>query len=245
MPTDHFAGDVARGYDGAADPEFRPDVVAQTVAVLAELADRGPVVEFAVGTGRIALPLAERGIPVSGIEFSSDMVAQLRAKPGGDAIPVVVGDMSSARVEGEFGLVVLVFNTIGNLTEQDAQVACFRNAARHLRPGGRFVIETTVPPLQRLPVGERFVVFDHEPDHVGVDEIDVVTQAMTSHHHHPLGGTTIRTPFRYAWPAELDLMARLAGLRLEHRWSGWDRRAFTATSTSHISVWLKDADGLW
>lgn len=239
-PCDHFAGDIARTYDrdhGNTDPA----ILTLTADRLGDLAGDGPILEFAIGTGRIALPLARRGHAVKGIELSPDMVAELRRKPGGAGIEVAIGDMTTTRVAGDFSLVFLVFNTIDNLTTQDAQVACFENAARHLRPGGRFVVETLVPQLQRLPFGETLLGFAAGPDHWGTDEIDVTTQTYTSHHiwRDETGSRHLSVPFRYAWPAELDLMARLAGLSLEHRWSDWSGAEFSRFSRSHVSVWQK------
>ncbi|WP_412551605.1 class I SAM-dependent DNA methyltransferase [Shimia sp. MIT910701] len=235
-----FDAEVAARYDadhGGTDPAM----VAQTVDALANLADGGGALEFAIGTGRIALPLAAKGVPVSGIELSAAMVAEMRKKPGGADIPVVIGDMCEVRSEGTFSLVFWVFNTIDNLTTQDAQVACFQNAAAHLDPGGRFVIETQLPPLQRLPFGETRLPFAHEPDHWGVDEFDVTTQSYSSHHLWIKDGQAqhLSVPFRYAWPSEMDLMARIAGMTLEHRWADWDRSLFTKDSTKHVSVWRK------
>jgi SAM-dependent methyltransferase len=232
---DYFGEPVAARYDetttnGPVEP---------VVDFLAALAGDGAALELGIGTGRIALPLAARGVTVTGIDLSEAMVARLRAKPGGDAIRVAIGDFATTRVEGEFSLVYLVFNTIGNLTTQDRQVACFANAARHLAPGGCFVIELEVPQLRRLPPGERFVVFDVSDRHVGVDEYDVATQHLVSHH--VSDGQRMSMPFRYAWPAELDLMARLAGLELRERWEGWNREPFTNESTKHVSVWQKSA----
>ncbi|TCL00633.1 methyltransferase family protein [Shimia isoporae] len=239
MPN-FFDTDVAETYDathGGSDPEL----IARTVEVLADLAADGPVLEFAVGTGRIALPLAAQGVPVSGIELSEPMVAQMRAKPGGADIPTAIGDMTCTRVAGDFALVFLVFNTIDNLTTQDAQVACFENAAAHLVSGGRFVVETLIPPLQRLPLGEIRLPFANDSDHWGVDEFDVTTQNYSSHHIWLSDGQAehLTVPFRYAWPAELDLMARIAGMQLEHRWADWSRKPFTNLSRSHVSVWKK------
>jgi SAM-dependent methyltransferase len=205
--------------------------------VLAELAGDGGALELAIGTGRIALPLAARGVRVAGIDLSEPMVAQLRAKPGGAEIPVAIGDIATTRVKGTFRVVYLVYNTINNLTTQDAQVACFENAARHLEPGGAFVIEVGVPDLQRLPPGERYVPFAVRGDYVGVDEYDVVRQGLISHHQST--GRRLSMPFRYVWPSELDLMARIAGLRLRERWGDWDRTPFTAASRKHVSVWEK------
>ena len=238
----HFDESVAATYD---DDEARSDskVVAPVADLLAELAGNGRVLEFAIGTGRVALPLAQRAVRVEGIELSRPMVERLRAKEGGTQIPVTIGDMSTTRVAGDFSLVYLVFNTINNLTSQEAQVACFQNAAAHLEPGGCFLIEVGVPPLQRLSKGETLLAFDRSDTHWGIDEFDVATQNFTSHHVRMRGQRLERLsiPFRYVWPAELDLMARLAGLRLKERWSGWQREPFTRLSDSHVSVWQKQA----
>jgi SAM-dependent methyltransferase len=234
---DHFAGDVAAHYDDGA-----PGAPASMVSLLAELADDGAALEMAIGTGRVALPLAAHGVPVSGIELSPDMVAQLRAKPGGDAIPVTVGDMATTRVDGSFRLVYLIYNTIGNVETQDRQVACFANAAAHLDPGGCFVVEVGVPDLRRLAPGQDSVVFAHAPGYVGYDRYDdLVAQHAVSHHFvaDRSGARETRTPFRFVWPSELDLMARLAGLELADRWADWDRSPFTGDSGSHVSVWRK------
>jgi SAM-dependent methyltransferase len=238
----HFDLELARRYDEDCSEMFAPVVLGPTVDLLAQLADGRPALELAVGTGRVAIPLAERGVHVHGIELSEAMVAQLRAKTGGDAVDVTIGDMTSTRVEGRFWLAYLVFNTIGNVPSQDDQVAVFENAAAHLAPGGRFVIEVGVPDLRQLPVGHRFVVFDHSDDHVGVDEYDVTTQLAWSHHYSRQGDQFRKgtLPYRYVWPSELDLMARIAGMRLEHRWADWDRSAFTAESPKHVSVWRRD-----
>jgi SAM-dependent methyltransferase len=237
VAENYFDTPVAARYDETSAEMFAADVVDPVVDVLAELAGGGRALELGIGTGRIALPLAARGVPVAGIELSSAMVDQLRAKPGGDKIPVTIGDFATARAEGTFSVAYLVFNTIGNLTTQDAQVACFENAARHLEPGGRFVIEVGVPDLQRLPRGEKYVVFDAGDPHWGIDEYDVVDQGMISHHFE--GGEHSSIPFRYVWPSELDLMARIAGMTREARWSGWKREPFTAESRRHVSVWVK------
>jgi SAM-dependent methyltransferase len=234
--TDWFA-DWADRYDDGLGSMGAPETVARTVDVLAGLADSGAALELGIGTGRIALPLAARGVPVHGIDLSEPMVAQLRAKPGGDAVPVTVGDFATTRVDGTFRVVYLVYNTINNLTTQDAQVACFENAAAHLEPGGCFVVEVGVPDLQRLPPGERYVAFAVRDDYVGVDEYDVVGQGLVSHHHST--GRRLSMPFRYVWPSELDLMARIAGLSLRERWADWTRAPFTAESRSHVSVWEK------
>jgi SAM-dependent methyltransferase len=240
---DGFFGErVAATYDAGTVDEFSAAELEATVDLLADLAGEGAALEFAIGTGRVALPLAARGVPVAGIDLSQAMVARLRAKPGGPEVDVTIGDIASTRVDGAFSLVYLVFNTIGNLVTQDAQVACFENAARHLRPGGRFLIETGVPELQNLPVGQTIIPFRAAPDGISFDVYDVVTQRFSSQHYWftPDGRVeSFPVEFRYAWPAELDLMARIAGLELEHRWSGWRREPFTAVSRSHVSVWTK------
>jgi hypothetical protein len=220
---------------------FEAGVVAATVDFLAALAGPGPALEFGIGTGRIALPLRERGVPVTGIDLSEAMLAQLRLKPGASQIDTVVGDFSQARVAGTFRLVYLVFNTITNVTTQEEQVDTFRNAAAHLAAGGHFVVEVGVPALQRLPPGETVRAFALTPEHLGFDEYEVVSQRMWSHHYRVREGRAERfsVPFRYVWPSELDLMARLAGLRPRHRWADWTRAPFTAGSTSHVSVWEK------
>ncbi len=237
---DWFAGPVAERYDDGDGEMFSGPVVESTVDFLAPLAGGGAL-ELGIGTGRIALPLAARGVRVEGIDLSPDMVAKLRSKPGGETMPVALGDFSSTTVDGPFSLVYLVFNTIMNLTSQEAQVACFRNAAAHLEPGGSFVVEVGVPDLRRLPPGERYVPFTVRPDHVGVDEYDVVEQGLVSHHYVLDGDRAerISVPFRYVWPAELDLMATLSGLVLRERWENWQRAPFTAESREHVSVWEK------
>jgi SAM-dependent methyltransferase len=237
----HFGEGVAATYDESADEMFQPEVVEPTVDFLAELARSGRALELGIGTGRIALPLAARGVAVHGIELSKAMAARLRAKPGGEGIGVTIGDFATARAEGTFGLAYLVFNTIMNLTTQAAQVDCFRNVAAHLEPGGRFVIEVVVPDLRRLPPGERFVVFDGRETHWGIDEYDVANQGLISHHFQVVDGKVEKSsgPFRYVWPAELDLMARIAGLELRERWAGWKRDPFTSESRQHVSVWEK------
>ena len=235
-----WGAEVAAAYDASCAEMFDPDVLGPTVDFLARLAGGGRALEFASGTGRVALPLADRGVDVAGIELSEAMVAAMRAKPGMQRVAVTVGDMATTRVPGRFRLVYLVFNTITNLLTQHEQVACFRNAAAHLEPGGAFVIEVIVPALRRLPPGERFVPFDVSDRHIGVDEYDVVAQRLVSHHHSttPDGRAVVfRSPHRYAWPAEYDLMGQLAGMELAERWAGWDRSPFTAESTSHVSVW--------
>jgi len=243
MTEDHFGEEVAAEYDMSAAEMFDPGVLDPAVDFLAALAGDGAALELGIGTGRVALPLSERGVRVSGIDLSESMVARLREKPGGGEIEVAIGDFSTTKVEGAFSLAYLVFNTIGNLTTQDAQVACFENVASHLEPGGCFVIELEVPGLRRLPPGERFQVFDFGPEHIGIDEYDVENQGLVSHHLSPAEGSwrLVSMPFRYAWPAELDLMARLAGMTLRERWSGWSREPFTSESTKHVSVWQKPA----
>ena len=222
---------------------FDPAVVDPVVDFLAELAGSGRALELGIGTGRIALPLAQRGVPVHGIELSKAMVARLRAKPGGEDIGVTIGDFATTTVDGTFSVAYLVFNTIMNLTTQAAQVACFRNVAAHLEPGGCFVIEVGVPDLQRLPPGETIHAFHVSETRWGIDEYDVAIQGLTSHHFEIVDGRVerISIPFRYAWPAELDLMAELAGMRLRERWSGWRREPFTSDSRKHVSVWEKPA----
>ena len=229
--------------DGSYGEEFDPAVIAATVDLLADLAGGGPALELGIGTGRIALPLAERGVEVRGIDLSEAAVAQLRARPGGERIDVTIGDFSTTTVTGSFALAYLVFNTIMNVTTQEGQVACFRNAAASLEPGGRFLVEVMIPELRRLPPGERFVLFDFGEAHWGVDEYDLVAQGLVSHHFTLVDGSIERSsgPFRYVWPAELDLMAEMAGMRLRDRWSGWEREPFTAESRKHISVWEKPA----
>jgi SAM-dependent methyltransferase len=223
------------------DGYFDARVAARYVDLLAELAGSGRALELGIGTGRIALPLAQRGIPVHGIELSKAMAAQLRAKPGGEEIGVTIGDFSTSAVDGTFSVAYLVFNTIMNLTTQAAQVACFRNVAAHLEPGGCFLIEVGVPGLQRLPPGETLRAFHVSENRWGFDEFDVARQGLISHHFTIVDGRVERVsiPFRYAWPAELDLMAQLAGLTLRDRWSGWQREPFTADSRKHVSVWEK------
>ena len=241
MVEDYFSGRVAEKFDERYADKAAPVVVDPMVDLLVELAGGGNALELGIGTGRVALPLRQRGVRVSGIELSPDMVAQLRARPGGDDIEVAIGDFSTTRVAGTFSLAYLVANTIMNLTTQDAQVACFENVAAHLEPGGCFVIDVLVPRLQRLPPGETFQPFDVSPTHLGFDEIDVVSQALVSHHYWIDGDNVelFSPPFRYVWPSELDLMARIAGMTLRERWGGWRREPFTAASDKHVSVWEK------
>jgi SAM-dependent methyltransferase len=241
MTENYFGEGVAERYDESSPEMFDPAVVDPVVEFLAGLAGDGAALELGIGTGRIAIPLSRRGVRVHGIDLSPQMLAQLAAKPGGGDIGVTVGDFATATVEGRFSLAYLVFNTISNLTSQDGQVACFQNVAAHLEPGGRFVIEVGVPQLQRLPPGERVRPFAVTPAHLGFDEYDVATQGLISHHYWMVDGRLEQTsmPFRYVWPAELDLMARLAGMTLQERWGGWRREPFTSDSTQHVSVWRK------
>jgi SAM-dependent methyltransferase len=239
----YFDERVAARYEASAADMFEPAVVGPAVDLLAELAGGGRALELGIGTGRIALPLAQRGVRVHGIDLSHAMVARLRGKPGADAIDVTIGDFATATVDGTFSLAYLVFNTIMNLTTQAAQVACFRNVAAHLEPGGCFVVEVGVPELRRLPPGETVRAFHVGATYWGFDEYDVAAQRLTSHHFEAVDGRIERLslPCRYVWPAELDLMAELAGMTLRDRWSGWQREPFTSESRSHVSVWQKPA----
>jgi SAM-dependent methyltransferase len=242
MDEDGYFGEpVAARYDQSVADMTGPGVVDPAVDFLAELAGDGPALELGIGTGRIALPLARRGVPVHGIDLSRAMVGRLRDKPGGDAIGVTIGDFATTAVPGRFSLAYLVFNTIMNLTAQDAQVACFRNAAAHLQPGDCFVIEVMVPELRKLPGGQNAVPFQVTPGRWAFDLYDTATQAMSSNYVEVSGGRgEYRSiPFRYVWPAELDLMAQLAGMRLRDRWAGWTREPFTSDSHEHVSVWEK------
>jgi SAM-dependent methyltransferase len=243
MPENHFGERVAERYDEISADMFDPAKVDPVVEFLAELASGGPALELGIGTGRIAVPLAKRGIRVHGIDLSEAMVAQLRRKPGADRIGVTIGDFAAATVEERFSVAYLVFNTIMNLTSQDEQVACFRNVAAHLQPGGCFVIEVGIPDLQRLPPGETVRAFTVTPERLGFDEYEIATQGLISHHYWIEDGKleVFAAPFRYVWPAELDLMARLAGMSLRERWSGWNREPFTSDSRQHVSVWEKRA----
>jgi SAM-dependent methyltransferase len=241
----YFDKRVAARYDESAEISgmFDPAVVEPVLDFLVELAGSGRALELGIGTGRIALPLAQRGVPVHGIELSKAMAARLRAKPGGEDIGVTIGDFATTTVDGKFSIAYLVFNTILNLTTQEAQVACFRNVAAHLEPGACFVIEVGVPGLRLLPPGETLHAFHVSENRWGFDEYDVANQGLTSHHFEIVDGRVERTsiPFRYAWPSELDLMAQLAGMRLRERWSGWKREPFTSDSRKHVSVWEKPA----
>ena len=234
---DHAA---ARRYDTPGTGMFAPEVLGPAVDRLAGLAGDGRALEFAIGTGRVAVPLAQRGVPVTGIELSGPMIEQLRTKASEEAIPVITGDMATARAPGRYTLVYLVYNTISNLLAQSEQVACFGNAARHLVPGGRFVIELWVPELRKLPPGQQATVFTSEPGYIGLDTYDVLHQRVISHHFRFGDGTQarlFRSPHRYIWPAELDLMAQLAGFELEARHADWAGGEFTAESRSHVSVY--------
>jgi SAM-dependent methyltransferase len=241
MPRDYFGERVAERYDESSAEMFDPSRVEPVVDFLVELATDGSALELGIGTGRIALPLAQRGIRVHGIDLSEAMVAKLRAKPGVSDIGVTVGDFATTTVEKRFSVAYLVFNTIMNLTTQAEQVACFQNVAAHLQPGGCFVIEVGVPDLQRLPPGETFRPFTVSATRLGFDEYDIAAQGLISHHYWIEDGRfeTVSMPFRYVWPAELDLMARLAGMSLRERWSGWRREPFTSDSRQHVSVWQK------
>jgi len=241
VPENYFDERIAKAYDAKWAYLAEPEVVDPAVSFLAELAGAGAALELGIGTGRLALPLSRRGVAVHGIELSPAMVAQLQAKPGADTIGVTIGDFATARVGGTFTLAYLVRNTIANLTTQDQQIACFGNVAAHLEPGGCFVIEVYIPELQRLPPGETIRAFTVTPTHLGFEEYDVATQIAYSHHYWMVDGQleTFSAPFRYVWPSELDLMARLAGMALRERWSSWDREPFTSDSRSHVSVWEK------
>jgi SAM-dependent methyltransferase len=237
----HFDEPVAARYEESSAEMFTPEEVGPVVDLLVELAGKGRALELAIGTGRIAVPLAARGVPVHGIELSRAMAARLQAKPGSESIAVTIGDMATTTVDGTFSVAYLVFNTIMNLTSMEAQVACFQNVAAHLEPGGCFVVEVMIPELQWLPPGEIYRVFDVSERHWGFDEYDVVNQGLISHHFSIFDGTTeqVSMPFRYVWPSELDLMALHAGMRLRDRWSGWKREPFTSDSKEHVSVWQK------
>ncbi|MDN3058643.1 class I SAM-dependent methyltransferase [Streptomyces sp. SRF1] len=232
--------DAAQRYDTPGTGMFAPEVLGPTVARLAELAGGGAALEFAIGTGRVAVPLAGRGVPVTGIELSRPMLDRLRAKADEATIPVIVGDMATATAPGTYTLVYLVYNTISNLLTQAEQVECFRNAARHLGPGGRFVIELWVPELRKLPPGQTATVWHAEPGYIGLDTYDVLRQHVVSHHFSfddTKRARLYRSPHRYIWPAELDLMAQLAGFALESRHADWTGAEFTAESRSHVSVY--------
>jgi SAM-dependent methyltransferase len=240
-PDGYFDERVAATYDEETAAMSTPEAVEPVVDFLVRLAGSGRALELGIGTGRIAIPLARRGVPVHGIELSKAMAARLGAKPGGEDIGVTIGDFASTPIEGAFSLAYLVFNTIMNLTTQEAQVECFRNVSRHLEPGGCFVIEVGVPGLQRLPPGQTIQDFDVTETSWGLDEYDVVRQGLKSHYFRFVDGEVRHSsiPFRYVWPAELDLMAQLAGMHLRERWGGWKREPFTSESRQHVSVWEK------
>ena len=239
MPEDYFGEHVAERYDESFADMFEPATVDPVVDFLVDLAGDGAALELGIGTGRIALPLSQRGVRVRGVDLSEAMVARLRAKPGAENVAVAIGDFTTTRVEGTFSVAYLVFNTIMNLTSQDAQVACFQNVAAHLEPGGCFVVEVNIPALQRLPPGETVRAFEVSATKLGFDEYDVASQGLISHHYAVVDGNLELQshPFRYVWPSELDLMARLAGMTLRERWSDWTREPFTSASTKHVSVW--------
>lgn len=241
VQENHFDGQIAKQYDGDVSEMFDASVIEQTLDVLVELAGEGPALEFAIGTGRIAIPLVNAGIRVKGIELSAAMVDQLREKPGGREISVVIGDMTSTRVDDVFQLVYLVFNTIGNVPTQEGQLECFVNAAAHLATGGYFLIEVEIPALRRLPPGCNTQVFERSTTRLSFDELDVANQLGVSYHYSFQNGesSVFSVPFRHVWPSELDLMARFAGLKLHARWSDWDRSPFTDESEKHVSVWRK------
>ena len=239
-PQNAWDAETARGYDTPEVGMFAPEVLGPTVDRLAELAQGGRVLEFAIGTGRVAIPLAAHGVSVTGIELSTPMVEQLRTKVDEATIPVIVGDMASASAPGSYTLVYLVYNTISNLLSQSEQVSCFRNAFRHLCPGGRFVIELWVPELRKLPPGQQATVWRCEDGYIGLDIYDVLRQQVVSHHfrYDERGSARLtRSVHRYVWPAELDLMAQLAGFQLESRHADWAGSEFTAESRSHVSVY--------
>ncbi|MGO9962171.1 MAG: class I SAM-dependent DNA methyltransferase [Acidimicrobiales bacterium] len=237
-----WGADVAEVYDIAHSADFEPAVLGPIVDRLAELARGGAALEFAIGTGRVALALSARGIRVHGLELSPHMAEKLRAKSGADAVAVAIGDMTTARVPGTFKLVYLVANTIMNVTTQEDQIAVFANAAAHLEPAGSFVVEVVVPQLRSVPAGEIGRVFTLAPDHVGIETFDdLVGQIAWSHHWMEIGGRLVRhsAPYRYVWPSELVLMAKVAGFRLRDRWAGWDRAPFTSDSVSQVAVFEK------
>ncbi len=242
MPSILWGPELAEVYDATYSAQFHAAALTPTIEFLADLARGGPALEFAVGTGRVALALSARGVPVRGIELSPHMVEQMRPKPGAEAVPVVVGDMKDTRVEGSFTLVYLVANTIMNVTTQEEQVAIFANAAAHLQPGGFFVLEVLVPQLRGVPPGEIGRIFTLQPDHVGIETFDdLVGQVAWSHHWMEVDGrlVTHAAPYRYVWPSELDLMAQLTGFRLHQRWAGWQRRPFTSDTVDQVVVFEK------
>jgi hypothetical protein len=242
MGKDYFDERIAESYQAKWPELFEPAAVDPVVNFLAHLAGSGPVLELGIGTGRIALPLSHRDIRVHGIELSPAMVARLQAQPGADAIGITIGDFATTKVSGTFRLAYLIRNTITNLTSQDEQTECFRTVAAQLEPGGCFVIENYIPQLQRLPPGETTRVFTATPAHLGFEQYDIAAQIAVSHHYWLTDGQleTFSTPHRYLWPSELDLMAKIAGMTLRERYSGWNREPFTSESTTHVSVWQKN-----
>ena len=243
VPENTFTGRIARTYDTTSQEMFRPEVLDPAVDFLADLAGDGEALELAIGTGRVALPLSQRGVRVHGIELSEDMVAQLRTKPDADAIGVTIGDFVTTKVNRSFRLAYLVYNTIMNVTTQAEQVDTFRNVAGHLEPGGCFVIEVVIPALQRVPIGAKYRVFHATPSHIGFEDFDIATQISYSHHWFEVDGQLEKfsAPYRYVWPSELDLMAQLAGMTLRERWGSWKRDPFTSDSRWQIAVWEKPA----
>ncbi|PRX60760.1 methyltransferase family protein [Nonomuraea fuscirosea] len=242
MPENNFDEHTARTYEDKWPELFDPAVVDPAVDFLAGLAGPGgAALELGIGTGRIALPLSRRGVRVHGIELSPAMAAEMDGKPGAEHVGVIIGDFATTKVGHDFTLAYLVRNTITNLTTQDEQVECFRTVADQLGPGGSFVIEVYIPELRRLPPGQTVHPFTVTPAHLGFEEYDVASQTAVSHHYWVVDGRleTRSTPHRYVWPSELDLMARIAGMTLRERWSGWNREPYTGDSRSHISVWRK------
>jgi|SRR6266851_4328945 len=243
MPQNQFVGPIAEGYDLGSPEMYEPALLNATTDFLAAEARGGRALEFGIGTGRVALPLSKDGVEVHGIDISADMINQLRHKPGSEAIAAIVGDFAETVAPGVFSLVYVVYNSISNLLEQSEWVQTFSNAARHLGPGGRFVVELWIPDLRRFPPGATALPFDLSPTHLGFDTIDTAAQRGVSHHYFVVEGHVARfdSPYRYAWPAELDLMAQIAGLTLRDRWADWDRSPFTSESAKHISVWERPA----
>ena len=241
MPHNIFVGRIAESYDEDSPEMYLPAVVEPAVDFLVDAASDGPALEFGIGTGRLALPLSRRGVAVHGVDISADMLGQLHSKPGSEVIATTLGDFATTTVPGEFSLVYLVYNVISNLTSQEEQVACFCNAAAHLAPGGRLVIELGVPDLRSFPPGAAAVPFEVSATRLGFDTLDIATQQLVSHHYLITGDRValFESPHRFAWPSELDLMAQIAGLRLVERWGDWDRSAFTSASMKHVSVWQR------
>jgi SAM-dependent methyltransferase len=239
VPQNLFTGRVAEGYDLGSPEMYEPALLTATAAFLSAEARGGRALEFGIGTGRVALALSQLGVPVSGIDISADMIDQLHRKPASAPIETAVGDFATTVVAGEFSLVYVVFNSITNLLEQSEWVQAFRNAARHLGPAGRFVMELEVPDLRRFPPGSVARPFEVGPRHLGFDTLDLASQQGVSHHYYFVEDQVGRfdSPFRYAWPAEVDLMAEMASMKLRDRFADWDRSPFTGDSRKHISVW--------